>query len=612
MALPVNIDTLIHGRSIEWERLEFKKGWNPLDAMHTICAFANDFHNFGGGYIILGIEEKNGRPILPPTGITPSRIDTIQKELLNLGNSAIQPAYHPIVAPCRFKGRDIIIIWAPGGQTRPYKAKLAMGKDGREYGYFIRKGSSTVRAKGQDETELLSLAATVPFDDRMNQRASVGDLSRVLMSDFLKEVGSDLAGRAKKLTVVELGRQMHIVGGLKEASFPLNIGILFFNREPHRFFPGTQIDVVWFPEGPGGDRFTEKTFQGPLPLMIRETLDYIRRNYLNETVIKHPDKAEATRVSNFPYEAIEEAVVNAVYHRSYEEQEPIEVRISPQEIVVLSYPGPDRSVRLDQLRLGRAIPRRYRNRRIGEFLKELDLTEGRATGIPKILRSMKENSSPPPEFEFDEDHSYFMVRLPVNPQAEEITAIGRPESGVESGVESGAESEMVIAILDHLQGGVLGKKDLAERLGKARPTGYLNDLVRKMVSSVLIEFTIPEKPNSRMQKYRITEKGRYLLKRAWSGVETKAESKAETGAESEMVIVILDHLQGGVLGKKDLAERLGKARPTGYLNDLVRKMVSSGLIEFTIPEKSNSRMQKYRITEKGHSLLKIQGRIRGK
>jgi hypothetical protein len=51
MPLPINIDDLLHGRSVEWERLEFKRGWNPLDVLHTACAFANDFHNLGGGYI---------------------------------------------------------------------------------------------------------------------------------------------------------------------------------------------------------------------------------------------------------------------------------------------------------------------------------------------------------------------------------------------------------------------------------------------------------------------------------------------------------------------------------------------------------------------------------
>ena len=58
------------------------------------------------------------------------------------------------------------------------------------------------------------------------------------------------------------------------------------------------------------------------------------------------------------------------------------------------------------------VGRRYRNRRIGEFLKELDLTEGRSTGIPKILREMAANGSPAPEFDSDEDRTYYLVRLP--------------------------------------------------------------------------------------------------------------------------------------------------------------------------------------------------------
>lgn len=87
-------------------------------------------------------------------------------------------------------------------------------------------------------------------------------------------------------------------------------------------------------------------------------------------------------------------MINAVYHRDYETLEPIEVRVTPEEMVVLSYPGPDRSITLDALERGKAVCRRYRNRRIGEFLKELDLTEGRATGIPKILRAMRENGPP--------------------------------------------------------------------------------------------------------------------------------------------------------------------------------------------------------------------------
>jgi ATP-dependent DNA helicase RecG len=98
MPLPINILDLLRGKSVEWERLEFKEGWNPLGTLHTICAFANDFHNLGGGYIVIGVGEKSGQPVLPPKGLDPGSIDAIQKEILNLGHSAIQPDYHPIVA----------------------------------------------------------------------------------------------------------------------------------------------------------------------------------------------------------------------------------------------------------------------------------------------------------------------------------------------------------------------------------------------------------------------------------------------------------------------------------------------------------------------------------
>jgi len=93
--LPINIHELLHGKSVEWERLEFKSGWNPLAVLKTICAFANDFHNLGGGYIVIGVAEENSRPILPPKGIDAAKADKIQKELLKLGYAAIQPTYHP-------------------------------------------------------------------------------------------------------------------------------------------------------------------------------------------------------------------------------------------------------------------------------------------------------------------------------------------------------------------------------------------------------------------------------------------------------------------------------------------------------------------------------------
>lgn len=96
--LPINIDDLLRRRTVESERIEYKEGWNPEVVLHTLCAFANDFHNLGGGYVVIGVAEENGQPKLPPVGLESAQIDAIQKELLNLGHSAIAPHFHPLTA----------------------------------------------------------------------------------------------------------------------------------------------------------------------------------------------------------------------------------------------------------------------------------------------------------------------------------------------------------------------------------------------------------------------------------------------------------------------------------------------------------------------------------
>jgi ATP-dependent DNA helicase RecG len=508
-SLPINLTSLLEQRTIESERVEYKAGWNPESVLHTICAFANDFHNLGGGYVVLGVAEQNGRPVLPPQGLDPDQIDAILKELLHLGHQAIQPPFHPLTATYTVQGRIILVIWAPGGETRPYKAKVSLTPNARDWAYYIRRNSSTIRARGDDERELLGLAATVPFDDRYNQTAAVEDFSRRLIGEFLDDVGSDLAQEAPTLALEALGRQMNIIGGPSEAPFPKNVGLLFFNEMPHRFFPATQIDVVFFPDGPGGDRFEEKIFQGPLGQITREAITYIERNFLTETVIKHPDRSEAERFWNFPRVAIEEAIVNAVYHRSYEIREPVEVRIGPEDLVVLSFPGPDRSIRLDDLRIGRAVSRRYRNRRIGEFLKDLDLTEGRSTGVPKILRAMQANGSPLPEFETDEDRMYFLIRLPIHAQAEKPAMAGAPEVTPEVAPEVTPEVAPEVRLVMTLRG-EMSRRELQEALELKDDEHFRKAYLLPALDQGLIEPTIPDKPTSSKQRYRLTASGRAL------------------------------------------------------------------------------------------------------
>ena len=459
MGLPTSIETLLTGNVVEGARIEFKTSWMPEASLKTICAFANDIDNWGGGYIVLGVKEKNGRPVLPVEGIPVSQIDEMMKDLLNKCN-LIQPRYLPVVAPVEYQGKTLIVIWAPGGDVRPYsspdtftylKGKAVASK---ERTFFIRKMASTVKPSQDELNELYSLSNKVPFDDRVNHQAEMTDLNINLIRQYLSAVGSGMVKDLDSRPLEKICEDMGICNTMPEYRKPKNVGLMFFSDEPERFFPYAQIDVVAFPKGLGGDEIDEQTFRGPLDQQLRDALRYISNNYIQRKIIKYPDRAEADHIYNYPYAALEEALANAVYHKAYDVREPIEVRIEDDKIEIVSYPGPVYSVTREQLKDYRVSNRRYRNRRIGEFLKELHLTEGRNTGFKKILDAIKRNGSPLPEFETDKEHSYFISRIFVHPDfisgmeedkrvddTEVINDGINPEKGKNDGINEGINPE---------------------------------------------------------------------------------------------------------------------------------------------------------------------------
>jgi|SRR5471030_493284 len=250
VALPINLQNLLRHRTVESERIEYTAAWNPDAIIRTLCAFANDFENLGGGYIIIGQDcDTEGRPVTPPHGLVESQIDKIQRELL-AACQQIRPPYFPSLSICDVDDRKLIVLHAPGGMHRPYKAPASVSARHKSWHYYIRRYSSTVEARGDCAQELLNLTANVPFDDRIAQQAKVSDLSKPLMLAYLQEVGSALADYADRLSIEELGRQMNVVDGPGEFAWPKHVGLMFFSETPDRFFPYTQIDTLIAPKRP--------------------------------------------------------------------------------------------------------------------------------------------------------------------------------------------------------------------------------------------------------------------------------------------------------------------------------------------------------------------------
>ena len=155
--------------------------------------------------------------------------------------------------------------------------------------------------------------------------------------------------------------------------------------------------------------------RGCVPKMIRETMNYLRTNVIQKRIHKPEDTERSVVTYNYPYQALEEAVVNSLYHRSYIDREPVEITIEPDKISILNFGGPNHTISIQAIKEARMLrSRRYTNRRLGEFLKELDLTEGRATGIPTIQQKLQENGSPRATIETDEERTYFLIDIPCN------------------------------------------------------------------------------------------------------------------------------------------------------------------------------------------------------
>ncbi len=167
-------------------------------------------------------------------------------------------------------------------------------------------------------------------------------------------------------------------------------------------------------------------------------------------------------------------------------------------------------MRIDDLNRGGMVGRRYRNRRIGEFLKELRLTEGRGTGIPAIFRAMRDNGSPEPRFLTDETRSYFATVLPVDP----LAGLRADDVGLKDDCVSAIPE---VLHTDPRRWDVLyhalepqSRAALQGRAGVASREHFTRRYLRPLIEAGLLALVDPARPNAPNQRYQATERGRML------------------------------------------------------------------------------------------------------
>lgn len=537
MVFILNIEDLLNKRRVESNRIEFKKDWNPAPIYRTICAFANDFENLGGGYILVGVEQdENGLAKRPVKGIDIKDVDKIMQQMVGF-DAKIKPEYSTRAEIVEVDNTQILAIWAPARNNRPYSVwENVTSKNKGETKYYIRSKSSTIAATGDLLQELFNMAADTPFDERGNAKIGFDDISPVLIYEHLKKTGSKLIETFDPNRIIETLDAMELLTGPTEDRLIKNVAAMMFSEHPEKFFPVTRVDIVLFPEGSeeNPDIMIEvPTISGPVPNMIKETLSYLKTNIIKQRITKPADTEFSDKVFNYPYQAFEESVVNALYHRNYQEREPVEITIEPDKVEILSHSGPDRSISDKMIRDAKRLKtRKYRNRRLGDFLKELGLSEGHATGIPTIQKHLSENGSKPATISTDEARSYFLMTIPCREDFAGDVPIRESNSDFELTNELGQilgqlygqvwkrirDKEMVpnlvIATIDLLC--LLKESELtANAIAKSLKISNTKELKRKILFPLLgkgyITMTNPDKPTSSTQKYALTAIGRGLF-----------------------------------------------------------------------------------------------------
>ncbi len=192
----------------------------------------------------------------------------------------------------------------------------------------------------------------------------------------------------------------------------------------------------------------------------------------------------------------------------------------------------------------------------------------------------------------------FRIVIPVTQDgvttSEEINKSG-PESRLESEPELRPES-LERRVLEVLIGHRLSKIELARALGHTSVSGALNQVVRNLLLKNEIEFTMPEKPRSRMQKYRLTEKGRQVM-RTMQKTNLQTPPQVTPQVKSMLKIITRD------MSRKEIQDKLGLKDRSSLFENYLNPGLEAGLIEKTQPNSPNSPTQKYRLTAKGHQFI---------
>jgi len=353
----------------EGYKVEFKEKLANVDK--DIVAFANA----GGGKIFVGVGDEGKVRGVDVDNRIKSEIQTIARNC------------DPPVEIKLEIFENILIVHVEEGNDKPYKCKE---------GFYMRIGTNSQKMKRDEIVRMVIGERRIRFDELINKEFDFKrDFDEEKFRSFLKE--NSLFGDLETKDVLI---SLNLAAKKEREIFMNNAGVLFFAKNPPKFFLNAYLDCVLFKGKDRSDVIDRKTFRLGLFEQLSSAKEFVKKHLNLSYNFKEFERKEEYEI---PLRAIEEAVVNALMHRDYFlKGANISLFIYNDRLEIISPGGLPRG--LDKSNFGKLSVRR--NQIIADIFSKTPYVEQIGSGISRMRNLLRKANLPAPKFEMD---GFFIV-----------------------------------------------------------------------------------------------------------------------------------------------------------------------------------------------------------
>ena len=279
----------------EHSSLEFKSGWNLDAILKTICAFLNT----EGGWLIIG---HNKKKVIGLPDITEQEVNQFKQNALE--NIFPQPLIY--VQLETINGKSVVLLNVLKGSRQPYSYKKK---------YYVRRASHTQEASPDDVS--LILRSANQHTSSWEKQTAIDATFKDLNEEEIKITIQAAHKLVKTSSLPESPKEFLSYFQLIDYSAVKNGAVIMYGHEPTKFFAQCRVRITNMPEGSTGDKFNDiEIIEDNLFISFNRVMSYFKKNnpIISEFSADSPIRKDREQ---YPFAALDEAIVNAMVHRDY-------------------------------------------------------------------------------------------------------------------------------------------------------------------------------------------------------------------------------------------------------------------------------------------------------